>query len=130
MERRRKLHEINVMNQVVQSVLQKAHDGQAQRIILVRLQIGELTFLGPMQMNFAFDILKENEPILKDTKLVIEETKATGKCANCGFKGLLNPAELPEYHFKIPSLDCPKCKKKLEIIKGRDLVIKEIEIEK
>jgi len=118
------------MSQVVQSVLQKAHDGQAQRVLVVRLQVGELTFLGTMQMNFAFNILRKNEPILKDTKIVIEETKATGKCANCGFKGSLSPAELPEYHFGIPSLDCPKCKKKLKIINGRDLVIKDIEIEK
>ncbi len=117
------------MNQVVQSVLQKASDGQAQRILVVRLQVGELAFLGHIQLQFAFEILTKNEPILKDTKLIIEEIKATGKCANCGFKGLLSPAELPEYHFKIPSFDCPKCKKKLEIINGRDLVVKEIEIE-
>jgi len=123
------LHEIKVMSQVVQSVLKKAHDGKALRVLVVRLQVGELTFLGSMQMNFAFDILTKNEPILKVTKLVIEEVKATGKCANCGFKGSLSPAELPEYHFRIPSLDCPKCKKKLEIITGRDLVVKEIEIE-
>ncbi len=123
------MHEIKVISQVVQSVLQKAHDGQAKRVLVVRLQVGELAFLGTMQMNFAFDILRKDEPILKDTKLVIDEIKATGKCANCGFKGSLSPAELPEYHFKIPSLDCPKCKKKLEIITGRDLVVKEIEIE-
>jgi Zn finger protein HypA/HybF involved in hydrogenase expression len=83
-----------------------------------------------MQLQFAFEILSKNEPMLKDTKLVLEEIKAIGKCSKCDFKGPLSPAELPEYHFKIPSLDCPKCKEKLEIIKGRDLVIKDIEIEK
>jgi len=124
------LHEIKVMNNVVNSVLEKTNDQQVQRVLVVRLQVGELTFLGSMQLNFAFDILKKSNPILKDTKLLIEEIKAIGKCNSCGFEGPLSPAELPEYHFKIPSLDCPKCKKKLEIIKGRDLVIKDIEIEK
>ena len=76
------------------------------------------------------DLLKKNHPILKDTKLVIEQTKAIGKCTGCDYEGTLNPAELPEYHFNIPSLDCPKCNKKLDIIQGRDLIIKNIEIEK
>ena len=124
------MHEIKVMNNVVNSVLKKAKDEKVKKVLKVRLQIGELTFLGSMQLNFAFDLLKKNNPILKDTKLVIEEIKAVGKCTSCDFEGPLSPAELPEYHFRIPSLNCPKCKKKLEIIKGRDLVIKDIEIEK
>jgi hydrogenase nickel incorporation protein HypA/HybF len=118
------------MSQVVKNVLQKTHDERVQRILVVRLQVGELTFLGSMQLQFAFDILRKNEPMLKNTKLVIKEIKAIGTCSKCGFNGPLSPVELPEYHFKIPSLDCPKCNQKLEIIKGRDLVIKDIEIEK
>ena len=75
------MHEIKVMNHVVQSVLQKANEGKAHRVILVRLQVGELAFLGHLQLEFAFDMLRDNESLLKDTKLVIEEIKATGKCS-------------------------------------------------
>ncbi len=124
------MHEIKVMNNVVNNVLQKTNNQHVKRILVVHLQVGELTFLGSVQLNFAFDILKKSNPILKDTKLLIEEIKSIGRCTSCGFEGPLSPAELPEYHFNIPSLDCPKCKKKLEIIKGRDLILKDIEIEK
>ena len=69
------MHEIKVMNQVVQSVLQKVGEGKAKRVNLVRLQVGELAFLGHTQLEFAFELLSKNEPMLKDTKLIIEEIK-------------------------------------------------------
>ncbi len=123
------MHEVSVMSQVARSVLQRANEIGALRILAVRLQVGELTFLGPAQMQFAFEIIRRGDPLLENARLVLEEVKAAGRCAACGFEGVLSPAELPEYHFNIPSLDCPDCGKKLEIVRGRDLVIKDIEVD-
>jgi Zn finger protein HypA/HybF involved in hydrogenase expression len=43
--------------------------------------------------------------------------------------GPLKVVNFPDSHFTTPVLDCPECGKVVEVTEGRDLIIREIEME-
>jgi len=124
------VHEISVMTDVVATVLREAKARGASRVLKVNLQVGELTFLGEEQMHFAFDVLKmEADHVMDDAEVAIETVRARGSCAACGYTGETAVHEEPEFHFRLPTIDCPKCGQRLELTDGRDLYIRDIVLE-
>ena len=121
------MHEFSVMNSVVETILQKIKDYPYKKVEKVNLVIGELTFLAPEQLKFAFSILTENTP-LEGAELNIKIKKAKIKCLECGYEGTLKVEEDPVYHFTLPIFKCPKCKGKIEVIEGKECEIKNVEV--
>ncbi len=118
------MHELSVMTQIVDSVLAEAKKRNATRVEAVDLQIGEYTMLGEDQLKFAYEVLSKENPILKDSDLVIKHVKGRIKCS-CGFEGDVKPS--PDSPHKIvPILECPHCGGIAEIIEGRECVIRNI----
>jgi len=123
------VHEISVMTEVVKTVAKAAQERGAIRVLKVRLEVGELTFLSPDQMQFAFEILREDREVVSGAELELGTIEARGTCASCGYTGRPKVHEEPEFHFVIPTLQCPECGGRLEITEGRDLYIRDIELE-
>jgi hydrogenase nickel incorporation protein HypA/HybF len=117
------------MTEVVKTVAKVAQEKGAIRVLKVRLEVGELTFLGPDQMEFAFEILKEDREVVSGAELELGTIEARGTCSSCGYMGRPKVHEEPEFHFVIPTLQCPACGERLEITEGRDLYIRDIELE-
>ncbi len=120
------MHEISVMTEVVATVARVARENGAQRVLKVNLQIGELTFLAEEQMRFAFDVLKAEARIMDTAEVTIETVRARGVCAACGYSGETKVHEEPELHFRLPTIECPRCGQRLELTDGRDLYIRDI----
>ena len=123
------MHEISVMTQVVETVARVARENGAKRVLKVNLQVGELTFLAEEQMRFAFDVLKTEAHIMGTAEVTIETVRARGVCAACGYSGETKVQEEPEFHFNLPTIDCPRCGQRLELTDGRDLYIRDIVME-
>ena len=123
------MHEISVMTEVVKTVAKAAQERGAIRVLKVRLEVGELTFLSPDQMQFAFEILREDREVVSGAELELGTIEARGTCSSCGYMGRPTVHEEPEFHFVVPTLQCPNCGERLEITEGRDLYIRDIELE-
>jgi len=121
------MHEFSTMNQIVNAILEEGRKHHAHKIEKVILEIGELTFLGEEQLRFAFDLLTEGT-ILEGAELEIEKKEIEVRCS-CGYEGKIEYEEKEEFHFLIPLLKCPRCNEEVEIIKGRECIIKSVRME-
>ncbi|MFW5914364.1 MAG: hydrogenase/urease maturation nickel metallochaperone HypA, partial [Thermoplasmatota archaeon] len=86
------------------------------RVEEVVLEVGELTFLGHEQLEFAFEIMVRDTP-LEGAELRIVEEKLEVSCPSCGYRGKVDYFE--EHHFSVPVLSCPECGERVEVLKGR-----------
>ncbi len=124
------MHELSVMQQVTESIMDIAREKRATRINSVRLQVGELTFLELDQLEFAWEIYTRNvgEPLL-GAELTLEKLDARGSCSACGYSGPLKVVDFPDSHFTTPVLDCPDCGELVTVTEGRDMLIRDIQME-
>lgn len=121
------MHEGSVTTQIVESVLNEAKKRKAKKVIEVQLIIGKLTFLNPEQVTFWYEVLTK-DTIMKSSKLVIEESIGVVKCPNCGYEGDFKYVGDPALHIPTPTLNCPKCNTIVDIVGGKDCLIKNIKM--
>ncbi len=116
------MHEYSVMNQLVSALLDELDGRDVDRVKEVRIEVGELTFLGEDQLKFAYETLGK-DTILEGSKLKVESVKAKVKCEECGYEGGVEYSEGPAVHYNVPVISCPECDSKPEIAKGKETKI-------
>jgi len=121
------VHEGSITTQVVKNVLQEANKRNAKKVVEVQLVIGKLTFLNPEQVRFWYEILTK-DTIMKGSRLIIEESEGIVKCPKCGYEGDFKYVDDPAMHVPTPTLNCPKCGGTVEIVGGKDCLIKNIKM--
>jgi len=119
------MHELSVMSQVVESVTIGLKGKAVTRVESVRLEVGELTMLGKEQLKFAWGILTE-DTILKGARLIVVRKPAVIECPKCGFRGgAKHPTGLGS-HLLTPYICCPRCGGDVQIVGGRECIIRSI----
>ena len=124
------MHESSVTRQIVQTVLQEAEKQGAKRVLEVNLVIGKLSLLGLEQVRFVYKIFVKGT-IMEGSKLLIEERDVLVKCASCDYEGQISFGD-PSGHSlpmaPIITLQCPKCEGTVEIVEGRECLIKSLKL--
>jgi hydrogenase nickel incorporation protein HypA/HybF len=121
------MHELSMAEAIVNTVVDAANKNNADEVLEVTIEIGNLTMLNPEQLKFLLEILVE-DTIMKDAELIIEEIPITIECRNCDYEGKANTEGSDHY---LTVVICPECgERDLEIIKGRECNVKNIRIEK
>lgn len=111
------MHEVSIIQNVVEIVLEKAIENNFTKVNKVSLKIGELSGVLPEALNFAFKgcII---DTMLKNSILEIEKVKAVAECEDCR-------QVFPIDHF---NKLCPCCNKFCSsIISGYELYVNTIE---
>ena len=121
------MHEGSVTSQIVDCVLKEAEKRKAKQIVEVHLVIGKLTFLNPEQVRFWYEMLTKGT-IMEKSKLIIEESEGVVKCSNCDYEGDFQCIDDPAFHINIPTLSCPRCGGVVEIVGGKDCLIKRVKL--
>jgi hydrogenase nickel incorporation protein HypA/HybF len=121
------VHEGSVTTQIVENVLKEAKKREAKKVVELELVIGKLTFLNPEQVRFWYEILTK-DTIMQDSKLVIEESEGTVRCPNCGYEGNFKYVDDPALHIPTPTLNCPRCDRIVDIVGGKDCLIKNVKM--
>lgn len=115
------MHELGIITNVVESAKSVAMQNYAMSIDVINLKIGVMREVIDDALNFSFDILKEDEPLLKKCKLNVDYVSPKYFCPQCD-----NIFEEDRFHRT-----CPKCNNPLtELIEGDELEIDSIEIGK
>lgn len=121
------MHEGSITTQIVESVLKEAEKRKAKKVVKVQLVIGKLTFLNSEQVRFWYEVLTK-DTIMQGSRLVIEESEGIVRCPNCGYEGDFKYVDDPALHVPTPTLNCPKCNSVVDIVGGKDCLIKNIKM--
>jgi len=124
------MHELSVMNSMINSVLAETEKYGAIEIKKVTLEVGEFSFLAPDQLKFAFDICKKDRkwPHMNNAELVLLKKRGEIRC-DCGYSGVVPRSNTEVFHQMYPLLSCPRCGGTPRDITGKECIIKNIKME-
>lgn len=119
------MHEYGLMEDLVASALEAVRRNGGGPVARVRVDVGELSSASPDALLAAFQALSEGTP-LAGAEMEIGSVPGELACDGCGFRGTANDALL-EPGAPPPWL-CPDCGYLLAAVRGRDIVLAEVEL--
>lgn len=112
------MHELSIAESVISIVNEEVVNNKGKRAVRVVLVIGKLSTIVPDSLIFCINSLKEGT-VVQDAEFLIEEVQGKGYCKGCD-----REFEVGQYQFF-----CEVCENVLEVRGGKELLIKELEIE-
>lgn len=113
------MHELAMVRSIYDVITEKIKEYDVNRVIQVKLVVGELTGVEDMTMKACFEMYVQATPV-EGARLVIERVPIKVRCRVCG----------NEYVTKIPFSKCADCgNKSIQIISGKELYIDSLEVE-
>lgn len=113
------MHELAMVRSIYNVINEHMKEHGVNRVIQVKLIVGELTGVEDMTMQSCFEMYVQATPV-EGAQLVIERVPVKVRCRVCG----------NEYETKIPFSECTVCgNKSTEIISGKELYIESLEVE-
>lgn len=114
------MHELGLVSGVLETVTAAAREAGALRVISVKLRIGDLREAVPEALDFAWEVLSEEDPLTAGSKLVVEDVHPRSRCLGCG-------AEFDHDRFHVR---CPQCgSSATSLLAGRELEIVSMEVD-
>lgn len=115
------MHEMSLVAGLFEQLKELAAENKATKVVRVTMEIGPLCGVVVDSFEFGFEILSAQEPLFKDTELVIEIPEVTYTCTTCKHKEVIAGPRPDE---------CAKCGEFFLTPKGGDdLILKQVEME-
>jgi hydrogenase nickel incorporation protein HypA/HybF len=112
---RRSMHEYAIAYDLYSTARRAAIDNKAEQVKRICVDIGEMAMVNPEQVQFLFRILTEDDPLFAGADLECTTIQPETRCS-CGYSG--------NERFV-----CPRCGSLPELVRGREIVVRHIEIE-
>jgi hydrogenase nickel insertion protein HypA len=115
------MHEVHLVRAIVDTVEKQATAQKAMRVKWLKIRFNALTSHSADHVQFSFDIVKKDSPLVKDAELLLNELEPTLLCNQCG----------NQFHgHHLPDI-CPKCASvNVKAVNSTDMVLEGFEIEK
>ncbi len=113
------MHELSIVEGILEAVIPEVEKYDVNRILSIKLKIGELSGVVPECINYYFDIASR-DTIAEGARIVIEKVPVIIKCPDCGYDGNIKPG-----NFR-----CPQCgETHFRIISGKEYFVDSVEAE-
>ena len=109
------MHELSVAYDIYATARRTAQEHHARQISTVFVEIGEMAMINPEQVEFLFHTIAQDDEVFAGARLECTIVGVLSRCS-CGYEG--------EERFI-----CPRCGALPEMIRGREVVVTNIEIE-
>jgi hydrogenase nickel incorporation protein HypA/HybF len=109
------MHEYSIAYDLYATARTAAIEHHANCVKKINVEVGKMAMVNPDQVIFLFDTIKEDDSLFSRTELECTEVDPRTRCT-CGYEG--------DEVFV-----CPKCGALPELVKGREVVVTNIEIE-
>ncbi|MBR2834883.1 MAG: hydrogenase maturation nickel metallochaperone HypA [Coriobacteriales bacterium] len=115
------MHEYSIVQGILDAVIPSAQQANANRVLAVRLRIGDMTEVVTESLMFLWDIAcEERGELVEGAELVVEEVKPRSACVVCG----------TEFEHDRLHVRCPKCgSAQTLLLQGRELEITAIDVD-
>ena len=111
------MHEFGIATEIVNIVKETVESRPVKRLISVTVEVGQLAMVNPEQLKFSFEMITEGGPF-EGVEMRVETLPAVAKC-KCCFDGAFGDEDYV----------CPKCGGMYELLSGRGICIKNLEVE-
>jgi len=105
------MHELSIANEIIDIVQEEIVKRDLNGVKEVSVQLGGLTGVDPEALSFSFEAAIIDTP-LSETKLIIEQIPAKGKCRSCG-----KDLQVDDFVFLCPYCDSAN----IDITQGKEL---------
>ncbi len=113
------MHEMALMNGVFEVIERAISEHDVQRVLQVRLKVGELTNADKEALELAFEAYAKGTPC-EGAELIVQRIPVKARCTICQQEFLVNNV----------IFSCPKCiNARVEIIQGEELLLESLEVE-
>ena len=115
------MHEVHLVRAIVETVEKQAAAKGAKSVKAVKIRFNALTSHSADHVQFSFDLVKKDSPLLKNAALQLNEVEPSLRCAKC--RHVFHGHHLPEM--------CPKCSSlDVKPLHSTDMVLEGFEAEK
>ncbi len=109
------MHEYSIAYDLYATARAAALEHHAKKVKRISVEVGKIAMVNPDQVCFLFETIKADDPLFAEAVLDCHETEPHSRCP-CGYEG-------SEIHV------CPRCGSLPELVKGREIVVTNVEIE-
>ena len=121
------MHEFSIADAIVKNVLETAKKNKGKKVVSVLLEIGELTHLSGEQVSFWIKELFKDS-VAEGAQVKVKAIKARIQCKGCGYKGGMGSDQEESFLHVIPA-SCPRCNSfQIKIEKGRECILRRIQV--
>lgn len=114
------MHELGIVSGILETVSRAARDAGALRVVGVTLRIGDMREVVPETLDFAWDVLSEDDELMRGSVLRVEAVRPRSRCLSCG-----EEFEHDRFHVR-----CPACgSAETHLLAGRELEIVSMEVD-
>lgn len=115
------MHELAVTNNLIQLVLTECQTRKITQPKKIIVDLGGFSSYSKDSVLFYYDILKKEHPLIKTTKLIVNELPGKIRCNTCKKDSTITDASM---------MCCPHCHGiDITIEGGKEFILKEIEAE-
>ena len=115
------MHEISLVQGLLQQLRELAIANQAGKIIKITMEVGPLSGVVADSFRFGFDILSADDDLVRGAELVMEIPPVSYLCSDCGHVEI-TAGERPD--------QCAKCRESFLIPQGgNDLILRQVGME-
>ena len=112
------MHELGVVFHCIKQINEIAAENNVNKINSVTIEIGEVSTVIPYYFEDCWNWAIKKEPVLVDSKLIIEKISAVTHCENC----------MKDYPTVEHGKTCPHCgSENTYLLQGNEIYIKQIE---
>lgn len=122
------MHDVTAAQTIARSVLDVARERGAERIEVIRLELGAMQMIQPDQLSFWLEQILRGT-IGEDAQVQIEHLPLRVTCEACGYEGEVEVPDDPIYHLMPYVPTCPQCgAEELSVIGGNECTVQSIRV--
>lgn len=114
------MHELGIATSLIGIVVETAEANNAEKVNKITAKIGRLAGVDSNALQFAFEAIKDEYPLITGAELIIDYVPITGRCNACG----------KTHEYEEMCFECASCGSyDVVLLTGEEMTVSDIEVD-